>query len=89
MESPQTPKKLSPLKSSACQSEGQYVTGEVVTISGAIPGTGSEISGWRGTNNNASHSGTNTLTMPANHVFVFVDYSFINAKTMYLPSIKR
>lgn len=83
------PTTFEPIKSSACPSEHQYMPGEVITLSGATPGSGYEITGWRGTSNNTSHSGTNTLTMPSSHTFAWVDYALINATYLYMPSIRK
>ena len=56
----------SPLKSVPCVSNGQYLAGEVITLSGAIPESSDyAITGWTGTNNNSSTANTNTVTMPA------------------------
>jgi hypothetical protein len=41
------------------------VAGEVISLSGAVPDSGWEISGWSGTDNDASTASTNSLTMPA------------------------
>ncbi len=64
----------SPASSTGC-SAGQYVAGESVSLSGAAPATGWQISGWSGTNNDASTASTNTLTMPAAAHAAAVTYS--------------
>ena len=65
----------SPTKSDACASAGQYVAGQGITLSGAVPAANWLISGWTGTSNNSSTSATNTLTMPANNQAASVTYS--------------
>ncbi len=67
----------SPAKSASCASNGQYVSGEVINLSGASPDAGWQISGWTGTNNNGSTASTNTLTMPAGAQTASVTYSQI------------
>jgi hypothetical protein len=54
----------SPANSTGC-SAGTYVAGESISLSGAVPASGWQISGWSGTDNNASTESTNTVTMPA------------------------
>ncbi len=55
-----------PLKSIPCTTNGQYLAGEVIALSGAVPESSDyAITGWTGTDNNASTSGSNTVTMPA------------------------
>ncbi len=54
----------SPANSAGCDA-GQYVAGEAINLSGAVPASGWEIGGWTGTSNNASKAATNSLTMPA------------------------
>jgi hypothetical protein len=53
-----------PSNSTGCGA-GQYVAGEVISLSGAVPVSGWEISGWSGTANDSSTASTNSLTMPA------------------------
>ena len=56
----------SPNKSAGC-STGQYVEGELITLT-AAPAVGWSVAGWSGTNNDGSTAPTNTVTMPmANH----------------------
>ena len=62
----------SPNKSTGC-SNGQYVAGESITLT-ATPATGWSVSGWSGTNNDASTSTTNSVTMPAANHAVSVAY---------------
>jgi hypothetical protein len=50
------------------------VAGESITLSGAAPATGWQISGWAGTTNNAGRASTNTATMPSNVHTVTVNY---------------
>jgi hypothetical protein len=54
----------SPANSTGC-STGQYTAGQVIGLSGAIPASGWQISGWTGTSNNGSTASTNSITMPA------------------------
>nr|GAP19065.1 protein containing VCBS repeat [Levilinea saccharolytica] len=70
-----------PLKSAACAENGKYVSGENITLSGAVPTSGWQISGWTGTANNASTANTNTLVMPAADHTVSVQYSEIPTNT--------
>ncbi len=57
----------SPDNSYGC-SVGEYQAGEIITLSGASPDPGWDITGWTGTDNNNSLESTNSLTMPgANH----------------------
>lgn len=55
---------------------GSYVEGEIITLT-AAPGTGWAVSGWTGTNNNASTAVTNTVTMPASNHAAAVTYQAI------------
>jgi hypothetical protein len=54
----------SPSNSASC-SAGQYIVGESISLSGAVPASGWAIASWTGTNNDASMASTNTVTMPA------------------------
>jgi len=54
----------SPTNSAACPAD-QYVEGEAINLSGAMPDTGWHINGWTGTSNNSSTASTNSLSMPA------------------------
>ncbi|MEJ5200980.1 MAG: DNRLRE domain-containing protein [Anaerolineales bacterium] len=62
----------SPVKSAACSTNGQYVAGEVITLS-AVPDPGWQIASWTGT----SAPSSNTLTMPASNHTASVTYSQI------------
>jgi hypothetical protein len=53
-----------PSNSTGCGA-GQYVAGEVISLSGAVPDSGWEISGWSGTADDSSTASSNSLTMPA------------------------
>ena len=64
----------SPTKSAACSTNGLYVAGESITLSGAIPDTGWQIAGWTGTSNDTSTAGTNSFSMPADVHTVRVNY---------------
>ncbi len=66
-----------PLKSDSCSSNGQYVSGQVISLS-ATPDSGWHVSGWTGTSNDASTNPTNSLTMPASAHTVSVAYSQTN-----------
>lgn len=63
----------SPASSSGCSS-GLYVAGASITLT-ASPASGWSVSGWSGTNSDASTSTTNYLTMPASNRTVGVSYS--------------
>ncbi|NMC13866.1 MAG: hypothetical protein GYA34_13410, partial [Chloroflexi bacterium] len=65
-----------PTHSTGC-AEGQYVAGESISLSGAVPVSGWQISGWTGTNNNSSTASTNTVTMPASAHTASVIYTQI------------
>ncbi len=67
----------SPAKSTACSTNGQYVYGAAITLSGAVPSTGWQIGGWAGTASNGSTAATNSLTMPANASTASVNYTQI------------
>jgi hypothetical protein len=54
----------SPLHSAQCATNGQYVLGEIINLSGAVADSGYQISGWTGTDNDASLLSTNIVTMP-------------------------
>lgn len=62
----------SPASSSGC-STGQYVSGEHIQLT-ATPASGWNVVSWTGTDNDASTSATNTLTMPAANRTVMVNY---------------
>jgi hypothetical protein len=64
-----------PAKSAACSSDGQYVAGENITLSGAVPTPGWQISGWTGTSSDASTANTNSLVMPASAHSAGVSYT--------------
>ena len=53
------------------------MAGESISLSGAAPATGWQISGWSGTGNDASTASTNTLIMPAAAHTASVNYSQI------------
>ena len=63
-----------PASSTGCPAS-EYHAGEAVTLSGATPDTGWEISGWTGTSNNASTAATNSLIMPASAHTAVVNYA--------------
>jgi VCBS repeat-containing protein len=67
----------SPVKSTGCTSNGQYVSGEAISLSGALPTTGWQIHGWTGTANDSSTAATNSLSMPASVKTVSVNYTQI------------
>jgi hypothetical protein len=74
----------SPANSAGC-STGQYVAGETISLSGATPATGSSISSWTGTIDDASTASNNSLSMPASSWTVLVIYK----SYLYLPIIFR
>ncbi|MBK7513901.1 MAG: carboxypeptidase regulatory-like domain-containing protein [Chloracidobacterium sp.] len=65
-----------PANSAGC-SAGQYLAGESISLSGAVPTSGWQISNWTGTTNNASTAGTNSVTMPAGVLTASVNYTLI------------
>jgi len=76
----------SPAHSTYCPA-GQYVAGEVISLSGATPDTGAQISSWTGTSNNASTANINSLTMPASAHDAHVNYSQIAYTLTYNAGI--
>ena len=64
----------SPANSPGCAA-GQYVAGASITLSGAAPASGWQISSWTGTANDASTTVNNTLTMPASAHTASVNYT--------------
>jgi hypothetical protein len=62
----------SPANSSGCSS-GQYTAGASIQVT-ASPAVGWSVGSWGGTVNNASTSGTNTVTMPAADQTVTANY---------------
>jgi len=66
----------SPTHSDGCAA-GQYIAGATIDLSGAVPNTGWEISGWTGTDDDSSTVVTNTLTMPTGDHEAKVNYSQI------------
>ena len=64
----------SPTKSAECTTNGQFVAGQAISLSGAAPDAGWQIGGWTGAASNASMANTNSLTMPANAQSVAVNY---------------
>jgi len=66
----------SPTSSDGCE-PGEYVEGEAIALSGALPATGWRIDGWSGTDNDGSTAGTNSLIMPAQARAVNVAYAEI------------
>lgn len=68
-----------PTSSPGCPAN-QYLAGQDLQLT-AGPAAGWEVDNWSGTNNDASHSLTNSLTMPAISHKVTVDYSEIPVPT--------
>jgi hypothetical protein len=66
----------SPANSTGC-SAGTYTSGQSISLSGAVPISGWQISGWLGTSNNSSTANTNSLTMPASNHTASVVYTQI------------
>jgi uncharacterized repeat protein (TIGR02543 family) len=64
----------SPANSTGCPA-GQYAAGASISLSGAIPDTGWQISSWTGTNNDTSTASTNTVSMPASVHSASVNYA--------------
>ena len=62
----------SPASSSGCPT-GQYHAGELIQLT-ANPSSGWHVGSWSGTNNDASTSTTNWVTMPASNRTVTVNY---------------
>jgi hypothetical protein len=52
-----------PTNSTGCPA-GEYHPSETINLSGALPDPGWDISGWTGTDNDASTAATNIVTMP-------------------------
>ncbi len=71
-----------PANSNGCAA-GKFGEGETINLSGAVPDSGWEISGWTGTDNDGRKSSTNTVTMPANDHAVYVIYKIV----FYFPII--
>ena len=71
----------SPANSTGCAT-GKYVAGSNINLSGAVPASGWQIGSWTGTNNNASTSSTNTVTMPASAHSARVNYIDVVAPTV-------
>jgi hypothetical protein len=74
------------LNSPGCAT-GQYSAGQVITLN-ANPAAGWRVKNWIGTNDDASTSTTNTVTMPANAHTVSVTYELIpTAHRLYAPMV--
>ena len=73
----------SPVSSAGC-SAGQYVAGQAIALSGAVPDAGWQISGWTGTSNNSS-TADNSLIMPAGARSAGVNYTEIAPLPQPLP----
>ncbi|MBK7452260.1 MAG: InlB B-repeat-containing protein [Anaerolineales bacterium] len=65
-----------PANSTGCAA-GQYLTAASISLSGAVPTSGWQISTWTGTNNDTSTANTNTITMPAQAHSASVNYTLI------------
>jgi hypothetical protein len=72
-----------PVKSVGCASDGQFYPGAAISLT-AYPGAGFQVGSWLGTNNDASASTTNTLTMPAAPAVAVANY-IPGAATASLP----
>ncbi len=80
----------SPAGSSAC-SNGSYVAGQSVQLT-ASPDSGWHVASWVNTDNDASPSITNSLTMPADDHFVTVNYEAdppVDGRNTYLPIVVK
>jgi hypothetical protein len=64
---------VSPAKSAACDTLGEYLGGENVTLT-ASPDSGWSVGSWTNSDNDASTSTTNTLNMPGAPYTVLVNY---------------
>ena len=62
-----------PANSDGCPA-GEYVGGESISLSGAVPDSGWGIIGWSGTENDSSTSETNSVSMPVGDHTVSVTY---------------
>ncbi len=71
-----------PNQSAACPAAGQYVAGESIVLSGAVPDSGWQIGGWTGTANDSSKAATNTLVMPGSDHAVAVNYTALPTYTI-------
>ncbi len=65
-----------PANSTGCAT-GQYLTAASISLSGAVPTSGWQISTWTGTNNDTSTANINTITMPAQAHSASVNYTLI------------
>jgi hypothetical protein len=79
-----------PSQSAGCEA-GRYTAGQSISLSGAVPVSGWQISGWLGTSSDSSTANTNTLTMPASAHTVKVIYVENAADDffIYLPLILK
>ncbi len=68
----------SPSNSTGCSS-GEYVAGEFIQLSGAVPASGWQIDSWTGTDNDSSTGSTNSRTMPAYNLSLSVNYTEISS----------
>lgn len=64
-----------PAKSVACGT-GQYVAGEVISLTGT-PAAGWRVAGWDGTSNDGSMSTSNSLVMPSSDRAIHVTYTLV------------
>ena len=67
----------SPTNSTGCTS-GNYVSGQAISLSGAVPDSGYTIASWTGTNNDSSTASTNAWTMTAAAHAAAVNYTMSN-----------
>ncbi|KPL18749.1 MAG: hypothetical protein AMJ93_13525, partial [Anaerolineae bacterium SM23_84] len=65
-----------PANSTGCAA-GEYVSGEEIQLSGAVPDAGWHIDSWTGTDNDSSTADSNTVTMPASAHAAAVNYTEI------------
>jgi len=68
----------SPSNSAGCSS-GEYVSGELIQLSGAVPDSGWQIDSWTGTGNDSSTASTNSRTMPAQDLSIGVNYTELSS----------
>ncbi len=74
-----------PVNSFGCAA-GLYLPGEVIALSSAAPDAGFQVSGWTGTDNNATNAETNIVTMPTvNHN---VSVAYVDTAPVVVSSVR-
>jgi hypothetical protein len=75
----------SPPASTGCP-DNQFVAGQLVTLI-AVPAQGWHVAGWTGSDDDASQSTINTITMPTgNHTVAVIYQPFVTISQYYLPA---